>query len=167
MFRCTIRLILSGNHILQIFFRIEELLVHLENRNEDHSFCVLRKIEFCHSPLFICNLVHYPSVVEIVSRVINCDTVEVLEEILKKHPESTIICCSEGACRCDRLGIFIMPLSELLINVRILVPCFGVIRPWSKPLFLTPRFSQLHQVSVLLACWIRVELHSKTLHHCV
>jgi hypothetical protein len=149
-------LVLSSDYVLQILFSIKELLIHLKDRNKDHPFSVLGDIEFGNSPLLIRNLFDNPSMVKIISSIIDGDTIEVLEKIFEKHPETTIVCSSKSTCTCNRFLVFISSLSQLLIDMRILVPSVRVIRPWSKPLFLTPRISQLHQVSVLPTFWIRV-----------
>jgi len=86
-----------------------------------------------------------------------------LEEIFEEHPESTIIGCAKSASTRLRFSILIFSDSQLLMDVRVFVPSMRVIAPRAQPLFLTPRISQLHQISLLLA--VSIQADGKTLHH--
>ena len=86
-----------------------------------------------------------------------------LEEIFEEHPESTIIGCSKSASTRLRFGIPVFSDSQLLMDIRVFVPSMRVIAPWAQPFFLTPRISQLHKISLLLA--VSIQGDGQTLHH--
>ena len=74
---------MSGDYTLEIFLGIEEFLIHLEDGNEHHRFCVLGDVELSNSPSLVLDLLDNSCMIEVVPSVIDCDTIEILEEVFK------------------------------------------------------------------------------------
>jgi len=73
--------LLCRNGVNKIFFRVEELLVHLIYRYKQ-IVGILRNLESRNSPLFIWNFLSNSHQVKIISGIIDCAAIEKLKEIL-------------------------------------------------------------------------------------
>jgi hypothetical protein len=113
--------VLHGHLVEIVLAGIEELLVHLKQRNKGHRG-ILRNNKAGDAPLLIRNLFSDSGEMVIVTCVTDSYVEKELEEIFEEHPESTIIGCSESASTRLRFSILIFSDSQLLMDVRVFVP---------------------------------------------
>ena len=142
-----------------VLLGVEELHVHLVDAEESH-ISLLGNGDPGDAPFLIRDLVRNSSVVKLFTRVTDGKRVEELEEVLKQHPETTIVRRSQSRGGDPRGRVVLGPLPQLLVDVRVLVPSRRVVGPRAFPLLPAPWISEAHQIPVLISTLLDWHCHS-------